>query len=51
LVQVVVAYTFNPSTQEIYEFQAAWSIEFQNGQGYTENPNLKNKNKQQTNKF
>ena len=40
----------NPSTQEIYEFQAAWSIEFQNGQGYTENPCLEKPKQQQKQK-
>jgi hypothetical protein len=45
-----VAHAFNPSTWEAEaggfpSSRPAWSTEFQDSQGYTEKPCLKNKNK------
>jgi hypothetical protein len=42
---VVVAHAFNPSTWE-FEASLVYKSEFQDSQGYTEKPCLKNKTKQ-----
>ena len=47
----VVAHAFNPSTWEaeagrFLSLRPAWSIEFQDSQGYTEKPCLEKQNKQ-----